>query len=75
KIEPAVAAVEEPKDEAERNSKNIDFVNTVAKKNVMMTIAKIREDSPVLKEMEDNGAIAIIGGMYDIGTGGVTFYE
>ena len=74
KIEPAVDAVTEPKDESLRNSKNIDFVNEVAKKNVMMTIDNIRKSSPVLAEMETNGEIKIIGGMYDIKTGNVDFY-
>lgn len=74
KLEPAVAAVAEPTDESERTSKNIDFVNTVAEKNVHMTIDNIRSRSQVLKEMEDNGEIAIVGAMYDIKTGGVNFY-
>ena len=54
---------------------NIDFVNHVAEKNVYMTIENIREKSPVLKEMEDQGEIKIIGAMYDIKDGSVTFYE
>jgi len=74
KIEPAVAAVDEPKDNSLRNSKNIDFVNEVAKKNVEMTIDNIRSQSSVLKEMEDNSEISIVGGMYDIATGKVEFY-
>ncbi|PCE62906.1 carbonic anhydrase family protein [Sediminicola luteus] len=75
KIQPAVNAVSSPEDPAERTSKNLDFVNTVAEKNVELTMADIRNQSPVLKEMEDNGEIAIIGAMYDIASGGVTFYE
>lgn len=74
KIEPAVEAVTEPKDESLRNSKNIDFVNEVAKKNVLMTIDNIRSSSSVLAEMENNGDIKIIGGMYDIKTGDVNFF-
>ncbi|WP_106790886.1 carbonic anhydrase family protein [Aquimarina sp. Aq78] len=74
KIEPAVEAVKEPKDDALRNSKNIDFVNEVAEKNVIMTIDNIRSSSEVLAEMENNGEIKIIGGMYDIKTGGVKFF-
>ena len=74
KIEPAVEAVTEPQDESLRNSANIDFVNEVAKKNVYMTIDKIRKSSQVLKDMEDAGEIEIVGGMYDIKTGEVTFY-
>ncbi|WP_036380621.1 carbonic anhydrase family protein [Muricauda sp. MAR_2010_75] len=73
KIEPAVAAVPEPADEALRTSKNLDFVDAVAIKNVEMAIADIRKRSEVLKEMEDNGEIAIVGAMYDISDGKVTF--
>ena len=75
KIEPAVAAVSEPGDESLRNSKNIDFVNQVAEKNVMMTIENIRDQSPVLAEMEANHEIKIIGGMYNISNGEVIFYS
>ncbi|XCF06648.1 carbonic anhydrase family protein [Tamlana crocina] len=75
KIKPAVNAVKEPEDASKRNSSNIDFVNNVAEKNVDLTIENIRKQSPVLKEMEDNKQIAIIGAMYDINTGAVTFYE
>ncbi|WP_127136342.1 carbonic anhydrase family protein [Flagellimonas oceanensis] len=73
KIEPAVAAVEEPKDESLRNSKNLEFVDAVSVKNVEMTLENIRNQSDVLKEMEDNGEIAIVGAMYDISDGKVTF--
>ncbi|MEC3966680.1 carbonic anhydrase family protein [Flagellimonas halotolerans] len=73
KIEPAVAAVHEPKDESLRNSKNLEFVDAVSAKNVEMTLENIRNQSNVLKEMEDNGEIAIVGAMYDISDGKVTF--
>lgn len=75
KLKPAVNAVTEPADASLRNSGNIDFVNTVAEKNVYITIDNIRAESPVLKEMEDEGAIKIVGAMYDIKDGSVTFYE
>ena len=75
KLKPAVEAVEEPADTSERNSGNIEFVNNVAEKNVYMTIANIRAQSPVLEEMENQGEIKIVGAMYDIKDGSVTFYE
>ena len=75
KLKPAVEAVAEPADTSERNSGNIEFVNNVAEKNVYMTIANIRAQSPVLEEMEKQGDIKIIGAMYDIKDGSVTFYE
>ena len=74
KIKPAVEAVKEPADKNLRNSSNIDFVNTVAEKNIYMTIDNIRNQSPVLKEMENEGTIKIVGAMYDINDGSVVFY-
>lgn len=75
KIKPAVNAVTLPEDESLRNSSNIEFVNNVAAKNVQLTIEKIIKDSEVLAEMQVNKEIKIVGGMYDIHTGAVTFYE
>ena len=75
KLEPAVEAVDAPAEADLRNSSNSDFVNAVAAKNVLMTIDNIRSQSPILKEMEADGAIQIVGGMYDIATGNVNFYE
>ena len=75
KIKPAVNGVSSPEDASLRNSSNIDFVNEVAKKNVELTIDKILEDSPVLAEMQTNGEIKIVGGMYDINSGAVHFYD
>jgi carbonic anhydrase len=74
KIEPAVAAVPEPKDESLRNSKNLDFVDAVSEKNVLITIENIRERSKILAEMEEKGEIKIVGAMYNVSTGGVDFY-
>ena len=74
KIEPAVDAVELPVDESMRNSSNIGFVNSVASKNVEMTLSNIRNKSEVLNQMESSGDLIIIGGMYDIADGKVTFY-
>ncbi|MDX1472178.1 MAG: carbonic anhydrase family protein [Flavobacteriaceae bacterium] len=73
-IIPAVEEVKEPSDPQKRNSSNLDFVNDVAKKNVELTIERIRRQSPILAEMEEHGEIAIKGGMYDISSGAVTFY-
>ena len=74
KLKPAVRAVESPSDPSQRTSQNIDFVNSVAERNVYMTMENIRNRSAVLKEMEDNREIKIVGGMYNIKDGSVTFY-
>jgi len=73
KIEPAVEAVKEPQDAALRNSSNLEFVNNVAAKNVQMSIENIRRDSPILAEMETSDEILIVGAMYDVATGRVSF--
>ncbi|MCK0130334.1 carbonic anhydrase family protein [Flavobacteriaceae bacterium F08102] len=75
KIKPAVAQVEEPKDQSKRNSTNLEFVDSVAKKNVYISLEKTRKDSPVLAEMEKKGEILLIGAMYDVNTGVVTFFD
>ncbi|MEJ6712198.1 MAG: carbonic anhydrase family protein [Flavobacteriales bacterium] len=75
KIKPAVKATIEPADVSIRNSSNTVFVNDVSTKNVELTIDYILENSPVLKEMQSDGSIKVIGAMYDITSGKVTFYE
>ena len=75
KIKPAVEEVTEPKDKNLRNSKNLDFVDSVAEKNVHLAIDNIRKLSPILKVMEDNNEIDIVGAMYNINTGEVAFFE
>jgi len=71
-IQPAIDAVTEITEE--RNSGNAAFVQAVSDNNVAMAVENIRKHSPVLKEMEDNGEIAIVGAMYDIADGSVAWY-
>ena len=75
KLEPAVAEVKEPKDESLRNSKNLEFVDSVSAKNVLLTIDNIRERSRILADMEKTNEIMIVGAMYDVSTGYVDFYK
>ena len=72
KIQPAVNNISTDEGE-ERNSSNISFVNRVAEENVRLTIDKVRRDSYVLREMEEDGEIIIVGAMYDVGSGNVSF--
>jgi carbonic anhydrase len=71
KIKPAVDAV--GGHEEDRSSKNSAFVNEVAEQNVKLNITAIKEGSSVLKEMHDNDEIVIVGAMYDVASGKVTF--
>jgi carbonic anhydrase len=72
KIKPAVQATSYT---GERSAKNYSFVDAVARKNVEMTLASIRKNSPVLMELETNGTIKIAGAMYDLETGAVEFFS
>jgi len=69
-ILPAVKQSSEEVD-GELNSSNKAFVAKTVANNVKMTIDRIREKSPILKEMEDNGEISIVGGVYSLHTGKV----
>jgi len=71
-IQPAIDAVEVS---GERNSKNAEFVQKIADMNVELTIEKIKSDSDVIREMYENGEVSIVGAMYDVETGKVTFMK
>ena len=70
KIRPAVEAVQFS---GERSASNPAFVDAVAKKHVELTMALIRERSPVLQALEMQGQVKIAGAMYDLGTAAVEF--
>lgn len=70
KIKPAIDKTDYTGD---RSSKNDEFVDAVAKTNVVMTIDDIRKNSPVLKKLEDEGKIKIVGSMYQLVGGAVEF--
>lgn len=72
KIKPAVDAVSYSGD---RSSKNYDFVEMVSKENVLLAMKEIKAGSSILKDMVDTGKVLLIGAMYDLDTGIVTFYE
>lgn len=70
-LQPAIDAV--PASDGQRTSENAAFVQRVAEKNVDLTVAAIQEQSAVLREMAEQGAIAVVGAMYDVASGAVTF--
>jgi carbonic anhydrase len=72
-IHPAVAHFADY--EGDKSGKNEEFVHMVAEQNVRMTVDDIREKSPILRKMETDGQIKIVGAMYDMNTGKVTFFE
>ena len=73
KIQPAID--NEKTVTADRNGTNIEFVNKVTDIHVHLTIDRIRKESPIVAELEQQGQIKIIGGMYDVESGLVTFFD
>jgi len=57
--------------EGELSSSNKAFVAKTVENNVKLTIKRIRERSAILKEMEINGDIKIVGGVYMLSSGKV----
>jgi len=73
KIQPAVDEETETYDN--RTSSNADFVERVASLNVKRVKRQVIERSPILAAMLDNSEIALLGGMYDVESGAVDFYD
>lgn len=67
KIQPAVKA------SGPGTTKDHAYVDKVGEQNVRQAIKEIRDKSPVVKEALDSGAVGLVGGMYDLETGAVTF--
>ena len=71
KIRPAIEATHYT---GERSAKNYAFVDAVARQNVSLTIANIRQRSSVLRDLESAGTIKIVGSMHNLETGTVEFF-
>lgn len=59
--------------EGDKSSKNDEFVHLVAEQNVRMTIENIRKKSPILRQLETDGRLKIVGALYEMQTGEVHF--
>ena len=67
KIQPAVKSVM-------KGDPDPKTIEEVALKNIELSIERIRDESPILAEMEENGNIMIIGAVYDVSSGVVCFF-
>lgn len=72
-IKPAVDSVKGITED--RTSKNKEFVKEVTKKNVQLTMKKVLIESEILSDLEKEGKIKVIGGIYDVSTGKVEFLK
>ncbi|MEY4939979.1 MAG: hypothetical protein RIQ93_1714 [Verrucomicrobiota bacterium] len=47
------------------------FIERVGELNVQLVLRQIREQSPVLRELIDSGAVGLVGAVYDLESGKV----
>lgn len=73
KIKPAVE--QETSFKEERSGKNLPYVNEVAKINVSNSIEMILQESDIIRELIEQNTIKLVGGLYDVVSGEVTFFE
>lgn len=73
KIRPAID--DETTIKEDRTSSNDEFVDKVTLINVKRAMTSIVQRSPILKELIENKQIILVGGIHNIATGEVTFYE
>lgn len=57
---------------AEPHRKN-DFVNSVARQNVHRSVQQIFQQSVTIRRLVEGGRLAVVGAMYDVGTGRIDF--
>lgn len=75
-LEKVLPAIESEKStQADRNGSNPAFVNNVTKLNVQLTIERIRKESQIVSDLEQQKDIKIIGAVYDVDNGKVDFFE
>jgi carbonic anhydrase len=72
RVKPAITATSVTGD---RSSKNLAYVDAVARTNVRLGIDNIRRRSPLLADLERKKSLQIAGAMYDLATGLVSFVE
>ncbi|USQ14471.1 carbonic anhydrase [Legionella lytica] len=73
KIKPAIQ--QEKTFKEDRNGSNLAYVNEVAKININNSIQNILNKSNIIKELIEQKTIKIIGGLYDVSSGEVLFFE
>ncbi|HET9571328.1 MAG TPA: carbonic anhydrase family protein [Bacteroidales bacterium] len=73
KIKPAIEA--ETETDGNRNGENLRFVHNVSRINVHQIIRQIRSQSHIINALEQSGKIILVGGLYDVDTGAVAFFE
>lgn len=75
KLQPAVYQERTVLEPEQRRATNKAFVESVARINVLRSVRAIVERSFILEQLVEAGKIAIVGGMHNLETGVVDFYD
>ncbi|MDP2275320.1 MAG: carbonic anhydrase family protein [Archangium sp.] len=75
KLQPAIYQERTILDAAQRTSKNREFVENVARINVLRSVKAVVERSFILEQMVEDQKIGVIGAIHNLDTGVVDFYE
>jgi carbonic anhydrase len=71
KIQPAVTEVA-----SSSSGSTVEHpIDEIARANVRLVMSQIPERSPILAELIKQGQVGLVGGMYDLESGRVTFFE
>jgi carbonic anhydrase len=73
KIDPAVKQA--AKESKTSDCSDSNYIDQIAKDNVLLVMKQIRMRSPVIDKLIKEGKIGIVGGMQDLATGAVTFFD
>ena len=72
KIQPVVEQTAQENPSGDRSSG--EFVDAVVRRNVEHVMQELLERSDILRELVDEGQLAVVGGVYQLGTGRVEFF-
>ena len=73
-IQPAVDKVQAVR-QSTPTSQDADFVNATIVENVRLTMGRILEKSSILKDLHSAGTIDVVGGVYQLDSGEVTWLD
>ena len=73
-IQPAVDKVQAAR-QSTPTSQDADFVNATIVENVRLTMGRILEKSSILKDLHSAGTIDVVGGVYQLDSGEVTWLD
>lgn len=73
KIEPAVKQA--AKETGTHDCDQATYIDQIAKNNVLLVMKQIKAQSPLIAKLIQEGKINLVGGIQDISTGKVTFFD